>query len=287
MKVHEVKNSIIESFHENNNPHAFLVSTNNLDKCYSDIYEITRIINCSKDGEAGCECPACKLINAGTTPDIITIEPDGKEIKISSIERIMNTFVTKPLVNKYQVYIIKEADKLNMSSANKILKFLEEPSPGIIGFLITNNPGSILPTIRSRCTLFNFNYEFSNMLSILDITEDVFDKYYTDAMQIVFNLENDPKYKVMIYLKEVAKKDRNDILAILNLVLKIYIIKFENTLHSCYNNLEFIEQIIGSIQTSDELLLANRIETINGIIKLINRNANKDLALSRLAVVWE
>lgn len=287
MKVHEVKNSIIESFHENNNPHAFLVSTNNLDKCYSDIYEITRIINCSKDGEAGCECPACKLINAGTTPDIITVEPDGKEIKISSIERIMNTFVTKPLVNKYQVYIIKEADKLNMSSANKILKFLEEPSPGIIGFLITNNPGSILPTIRSRCTLFNFNYEFSNMLSILDITEDVFDKYYTDAMQIVFNLENDPKYKVMIYLKEVAKKERNDILAILNLVLKIYIIKFENTLHSCYNNLEFIEQIIGSIQTSDELLLANRIETINGIIKLINRNANKDLALSRLAVVWE
>lgn len=287
MKVHEVKNSIIESFHENNNPHAFLVSTNNLDKCYSDIYEITRIINCSKDGEAGCECPACKLINAGTTPDIITVEPEGKEIKISSIERIMNTFVTKPLVNKYQVYIIKEADKLNMSSANKILKFLEEPSPGIIGFLITNNPGGILPTIRSRCTLFNFNYEFSNMLSILDITEDVFDKYYTDAMQIVFNLENDPKYKVMIYLKEVAKKDRNDILAILNLVLKIYIIKFENTLHSCYNNLEFIEQIIGSIQTSDELLLANRIETINGIIKLINRNANKDLALSRLAVVWE
>jgi hypothetical protein len=287
MKVHEVKNSIIESFHENNNPHAFLVSTNNLDKCYSDIYEITRIINCSKDGEAGCECPACKLINAGTTPDIITVEPDGKEIKISSIERIMNTFVTKPLVNKYQVYIIKEADKLNMSSANKILKFLEEPSPGIIGFLITNNPSGILPTIRSRCTLFNFNYEFSNMLSILDITEDVFDKYYTDAMQIVFNLENDPKYKVMIYLKEVAKKERNDILAILNLVLKIYIIKFENTLHSCYNNLEFIEQIIGSIQTSDELLLANRIETINGIIKLINRNANKDLALSRLAVVWE
>ena len=287
MKVHEVKNSIIESFHENNNPHAFLVSTNNLDKCYSDIYEITRIINCSKDGEAGCECPACKLINAGTTPDIITVEPEGKEIKISSIERIMNTFVTKPLVNKYQVYIIKEADKLNMSSANKILKFLEEPSPGIIGFLITNNLGGILPTIRSRCTLFNFNYDFSNMLSILDITEDVFDKYYTDAMQIVFNLENDPKYKVMIYLKEVAKKERNDILAILNLVLKIYIIKFENTLHSCYNNLEFIEQIIGSIQTSDELLLANRIETINGIIKLINRNANKDLALSRLAVVWE
>ena len=287
MKVHEVKNSIIESFHENNNPHAFLVSTNNLDKCYSDIYEITRIINCSKDGEADCECPACKLINAGTTPDIITVEPDGKEIKISSIERIMNTFVTKPLVNKYQVYIIKEADKLNMSSANKILKFLEEPSPGIIGFLITNNPGGILPTIRSRCTLFNFNYEFSNMLSILDITEDVFDKYYTDAMQIVFNLENNPKYKVMIYLKEVAKKERNDILAIFNLVLKIYIIKFENTLHSCYNNVEFIEQIIGSIQTSDELILANRIETINEIIKLINRNANKDLALSRLAVVWE
>ena len=287
MKADEVKNSIIESFRENNNPHAFLVCTNNLDKSYRDICEITRIINCSHDGTPDCDCPACKLINAGTTPDIITIEPEGKEIKIASIERIMNTFVTKPLINKYQVYIIKEADKLNVVSANKILKFLEEPSPGIIGFLITNNPGGILPTIKSRCTIFNFNYEFSNLISMLDITEDVFNRYYDDAMQMVYFLENDPKYKLMINLKEMSKKERNDVLAILNLVSKIYTIKFENTLHSCYNNLEFIEQIIGSIQTFDELLLVKRIETINEIIKLINKNANKDLALSRLAVVWE
>ena len=45
MKADEVKNSIIESFRENNNPHAFLVCTNNLDKSYRDICEITRIIN--------------------------------------------------------------------------------------------------------------------------------------------------------------------------------------------------------------------------------------------------
>jgi DNA polymerase-3 subunit delta' len=54
---------------------------------------------------------------------------------------------------------------LNGSSANSLLKFLEEPSEGIVGILITDNIRGIHPTIKSRCTVFNFNYEFTNLLS--------------------------------------------------------------------------------------------------------------------------
>ena len=287
MKAAEVKKSIIESFNENNNPHAFLVSTNSLDRCFEDVYEIVKEVNCTGSHNIECSCPSCKLINMKSSPDVIIIEPSGKEIKVVSIEELIRSFATKPLINKYQVYIIKEADKLSVSSANKLLKFLEEPNPGIVGFLLTNNTGKILPTIRSRCTLYNFDYEFTNLLSLLDISESTFDKFYNETQQLIYTLENEKKYKLMLYLKTMAKKERNDILEILNLSLKIYSIKFENILHSCYNKFEFLDQIVGSITTEDELLLTSKIENINEAIKLIDRNGNRDLTLSRLAVVWK
>ena len=208
-------------------------------------------------------------------------------IKVGQVEKITSQFITKPLINKYQIYLINEAEKLNVVAANKLLKFLEEPSEGIVGILITDNIRGILPTIKSRCTVFNFNYEYSNLLSLLNITEDVFEKYYNDSMQMVYNLENMPKYQLLRFLKEVSKKDRNDILEILKLVLKIYTIKFENLLHSCYNELEFTDQILNLIQTKDEYELVKKINDINKIIRLISSNTNRDLTLTRLAVVWE
>ncbi len=287
MKVHEVKNSIIQSFHENNNPHAFLVYTNNLDQCYKDVLDIVRIVNCKESGDENCECSPCKLFRSNNSPDFIDIKPDGKDIKVGQVEKITTQFITKPLINKYQIYTITEADKLNIVAANKLLKFLEEPSEGIVGILITDNIRNILPTIKSRCTVFNFNYEYSNLLALLNITEDVFEKYYNESMQIIYNLENMPKYQLLRYLKDVAKKDRNDILEIFKLVLKIYTIKFENMLHSCYNELEFTEQIMNLIQDEDEYDLVKKINNINEIINLISNNTNRDLTLTRLAVMWE
>ena len=51
-----------------------------------------------------------------------------------------------------------DADKLNQSSANALLKFLEEPEEGIIGILLTNKADGVLPTIYSRCQVYKTNY---------------------------------------------------------------------------------------------------------------------------------
>jgi hypothetical protein len=58
-------------------------------------------------------------------------------------------------------------------------------------------------------------------------------------------------------------------------------------LHSCYNELEFTEQIINLIQEDDEYNLVKKINNINMIINLISNNTNRDLTLTRLAVIWE
>ena len=72
-------------------------------------------------------------------PSLIIIEPDGLNIKKDQILDMMEKFSTKPVFTKFNIYVIREADRFNQSSANTLLKFLEEPEDNIIGFFITNN----------------------------------------------------------------------------------------------------------------------------------------------------
>ena len=123
MDASEVKKVILKSFHEKTNSHAFLLVTNNVEKTYKDVIDIIKTINCDNDGNDNCNI--CNTIDKNTNPDVIIVGPDGKEIKVDAISSIIDSFSTKPLINKYSIYVVNEADKLNVSSANKLLKFLE------------------------------------------------------------------------------------------------------------------------------------------------------------------
>ena len=61
----------------------------------------------------------------------------------------------------YSIYVIFEADKLNSSSANTILKFLEEPEQGIIAFLVTKNRYQVIDTLVSRCQILSLHSHYS------------------------------------------------------------------------------------------------------------------------------
>ena len=56
-----------------------------------------------------------------------------------------------------RIYIIKDCDKMNKQASNSLLKFLEEPVPGIIAILMTNHIGKLLDTIISRCQLIRLH----------------------------------------------------------------------------------------------------------------------------------
>ena len=62
------------------------------------------------------------------------------------------------MFSKYNAYIIKEADKLNSTSANILLKFLEEPDTRTLAFFVTKNSKNVLSTIKSRCQLLKDNF---------------------------------------------------------------------------------------------------------------------------------
>ena len=120
----------------------------------SEMVDDVENLNCNR-------CNTCKLIDENSFPDLQIIEAEGSQIKKNQLLSLKGEYQNKSLIGKRRVYIIKNAEKLNPSSANTILKFLEEPEEGVIAILLTSNRYQILDTILSRC----------QVLSILDDSE--------------------------------------------------------------------------------------------------------------------
>lgn len=285
MDALEVKQLIINTFHENNNSHAFLLVTNNVERCYQDVIDIIKIINCNNGGND--DCNICNTIDKNTNPDVIIVSPDGKEIKVDAVANIIDSFSTKPLINKYSIYVVREADKLNVSSANKLLKFLEEPETNIIGFYITEKLQGIIPTIRSRCEIYNYRFGSESLLDLLEISESEYAEVFDKTFDLLKKLNDYPTYLLMLESKNYADLERYQIDLILNLLKKMYTIKYESILSDKYSNVDYVKNILESIDSKDLKTIVNRIRLLDNIIEDSQFNLNKELMFNRLFIMWE
>lgn len=102
------------------------------------------------------ECPNCKRISSGNHPDVHYIERDGLSIKKEQIKSLQEEFSKKSVESNRKVYMIADADRMSVSAANSLLKFLEEPSSDTVAILMTEQGQRILPTILSRCQVLTF-----------------------------------------------------------------------------------------------------------------------------------
>lgn len=114
-------------------------------------HELAKAILCtSKSGDACDTCRSCIKMSHDNHPDFMVIEPDGSQIKNHQIEAFQEFSTIKPYDSDYKVILIKESEKMNISSQNRILKTLEEPPEHVVMILLTENSETFLPTITSR-----------------------------------------------------------------------------------------------------------------------------------------
>ncbi len=105
----------------------------------------------------GCEtCPACLKVNNDNHPDIHFLTADGAAIKIEQIRALQQELSLRPLEGNGKFCLIDGAEHLTNGAANALLKTLEEPQPGTMIILLTSQPETLLPTIRSRCQRLPF-----------------------------------------------------------------------------------------------------------------------------------
>lgn len=111
-------------------------------------------LQCESDGEKPCGvCTSCKQAEGRNHPDIIRITHDKPNtISVDDIrQQLCADMMIKPYKGPYKIYIVDEAEKLNVQAQNALLKTIEEPPAYGVILLLTTNAESFLPTILSRC----------------------------------------------------------------------------------------------------------------------------------------
>ena len=119
---------------------------------------LAKTINCENvqsDGEACNECHSCISFNEGTSLNIHELDAASNN-SVDDIRSLVEQVRFAPQAGAYKVYIIDEVHMLSSSAFNAFLKTLEEPPPYAIFILATTEKHKILPTILSRCQIFDF-----------------------------------------------------------------------------------------------------------------------------------
>lgn len=112
----------------------------------------------TETGAACGRCRACQLLRVGNHPDWLWVAPEevGKAIKVDQVRQIVDFAAQTGQQSARQVVVVEPAEALNRNAANAVLKTLEEPSGATVVLLISDAPGRLLPTIRSRCQRLDF-----------------------------------------------------------------------------------------------------------------------------------
>ena len=173
-----------------------------------------------------------------------------------------------PFYTENNFYIVKNAERFNGSSANTLLKFLEEPEDNIIGIFITNNKENVISTIRSRCQVITCNYDVSadSYLSdeVLNDVKIYLNSIYKNKSDVLYNKTN----MISLY------KERTD----WEIFFRTMLYYVRDCMES--NRIDKIE-MIKSMKNENIIKFMLEIEEI---LKYIKNNVNIDLVLDKFVI---
>ena len=142
---------------------------------------LAKTINCTNqtpEGEACNVCNSCTSFDAGTSMNIHELDAASNN-SVDDIRSLVEQVRFAPQAGKYKVYIVDEVHMLSASAFNAFLKTLEEPPPYAIFILATTEKHKILPTILSRCQIFDFKRITNN--DTVEHLQEIVDKEHIKA----------------------------------------------------------------------------------------------------------
>lgn len=189
--------------------HAYLIEVGNYDN-YMELIKgmVFDILNKNNVQDVDYN----KMIEDGLYSDFLIISPqDSRWIKKDQIINLQSLYKTKSAYSNKRIYIIDKADDLNQSSANTLLKFLEEPNDDIVGILIARNRYNIIPTVLSRCQIVVFDKKEtvgainiqSKVVDFLSLVDNKGKKVFPYLKKIDYNIEN--KEDLLVLVEEIIK----------------------------------------------------------------------------------
>ena len=285
-KQNIVYKTLTNAVSKNTYSHAYLFEINDNEDAFDIALSFAKTLLCPNNytnNNKCVDCTQCQKIDRNIFSDIQIINPDGMWIKKEQLDSLQKEFSKKSIESNKKIYIINNAELLNVQASNSILKFLEEPEENIIAILITKNIYQLLPTIVSRCQIISLKKN-NNQEKIID--EEIKEKleYINNFVKY---LEKE-KINAMLMTQKLWHdyfKERKDYIVGYELILIYYkdILNFKlNRKIELFSDYKEEIEIIANNNT-----FSNLIYKINKVIELkeyIKVNANQNLLLDKLII---
>lgn len=273
-----------------------------------------KTLNCQKGLNESCnQCVSCSTFDSNNNPDIIYITHQKAGITVEDVRKqILQEVVIKPYNSRYKIFIIPDADKMNVQAQNAFLKSLEEPPEYAKFLLLCENSSKMLVTILSRCVVLKLKplgtneiaKYIENKLSIdsdnallysiysqgsigraMELaTSEKFRDNRNKAIDTVNSLESCDligMYKLSDTFKDIEKQDCDEILEDMYLLYRDALVL--KTAGNKYIYQKDIEEVIVKIANMSAAALIKICEAINITRNNLNfSNANKQMALESL-----
>ena len=298
-----LKNSIIS----NKVSHAYIIESNGYSKSFDLALSFAKYLLCpnSYTNNSNCSnCSQCTSITNNEYIELKIIEAEGQWIKKSQLDELQLDFSKKAVLGDKKIYIIKDADKLNASSANSLLKFLEEPEEGIIAILLTDNIYQMIGTIVSRCQVVSLkpNKKLDNLSTLNRIADIIFNseqeitdfinsedsKNYIDKSIEFSRYYEDNKMNTLIYINRLWNDTFSD--RTLNILgFSIMLLLYKDILNMKLGKdlevfVDYMEDVKYICEKNSIECLISKINVIMKLRDLIKFNINQNSLMDKLII---
>ena len=294
----QISNSI-----KNGLSHAYLFELND------NIYAYEMIMSFVKKVLSNGDDNIAKRIDDGNYPELKHIFPDGQLIRKEQLEELQKSFSTISLENDKRFYIIHDSEKLNVAAANSLLKFLEEPSDGIIAILLTNNINLMLKTIVSRCQILTFSknkledyIKFNQITSNITLhklfftiwkNKDELNEYHRNFVKKVIEFINyyeKNKLKTIVYENRFFEEfnDKIELNKFFECVMLFYrdLLRYKFGSDVLYFD-DYIDYIREFSCINTEEMIIKKINTLLEKVRLIKNNVNTSMFIDGIIIDME
>lgn len=269
----KILNNIVKT---NNNVQAYLLMGNSNKKLKEYSLLLSKILICPYKYSMNCnKCSICKRIDNNNFGEINLINPTSEIIKKEEIIKLRNSFQTSSIEGKNQVYIINQAEKLNLAAANSMLKFLEEPAGNTVAIFNTTNLDKMINTITSRCQIIKLNdmLDKNDLLNeLINLKEDEIDI----VMKLFFDIENNHSKSLITGNTQFIQKF-NDRLLLKSAMLCLLLLYKDTLNYKLFNKMKYFKNETGIKNISKKIktsVLTNKISFILENLSKLEYNVN-------------